>query len=140
MDKSVVLSKLDSLSRCISRVEQKRPVRKADLAQDIDSQDIIMVNLQRAVQLCVDIGAIILSELDRPAPATMSEIFEELYDSGVIGHELTVDMRRSVGFRNIAVHAYRRIDWDIVWVIISEHLDQFRRYAEAVTTFVSRRQ
>ncbi|MBD3391041.1 MAG: DUF86 domain-containing protein [Chitinivibrionales bacterium] len=41
-------------------------------------------------------------------------------------------MRNAVVFRNIAVHAYRRIDWQIVWKIITEHLGDFRAFAEEI--------
>jgi len=39
-----------------------------------------------------------------------------------------------VGFRNIAVHAYRTIDWNIVFDIIQNRLTDFREFARAVGT------
>ena len=53
MDKRLVAEKLDSLFRCIERIESKRPAKKEILADDLDLQDIIAVNLERAVQLTV---------------------------------------------------------------------------------------
>lgn len=43
-------------------------------------------------------------------------------------------MRAAVGFRNIAVHSYREIDWHIVHEIWWQHLDDFRQFARAVST------
>ena len=39
----------------------------------------------------------------------------------------------SVGFRNIAVHAYQQIDWQIVYQIITGKLDDFKKIAQEIT-------
>lgn len=49
MDHDVIARKLDSLSRCVIRIESKRPADARELVSDIDLQDIISVNLERAV-------------------------------------------------------------------------------------------
>ena len=56
MDRDILLRKLDSLARCIRRIESKRPRTIEELNSDIDLQDILSVNLERAVQLCVTSG------------------------------------------------------------------------------------
>jgi len=38
----------------------------------------------------------------------------------------------AVGFRNIAVHAYEAIDWDIVFSIAATHLADFEDLAKTV--------
>ena len=38
-------------------------------------------------------------------------------------------MKKSVGFRNIAVHNYDAIDWHIVHSICRLHLGDFREFA-----------
>ena len=54
MDRLIVSEKLESLRRCLNRIQQKTPLEKETLSQDPDVQDILVVNLTRAVQLCVD--------------------------------------------------------------------------------------
>lgn len=56
MDREVVEQKLESLRRCINRIETKCPVDAATLVADIDLQDVVSLNLSRAVQISVDIG------------------------------------------------------------------------------------
>ena len=41
------------------------------------------MNLSRAVQLCVDIGAHLIADLDVPPPDTMGKTFDTLRDAGV---------------------------------------------------------
>jgi len=46
----------------------------------------------------------------------MAESFETLHSQGVLSDELTLRMKKAVGFRNIAVHAYQEINWEITTV------------------------
>ncbi|WP_304225515.1 DUF86 domain-containing protein [Gracilinema caldarium] len=141
VDRQLVLNKLESILRCIHRIETKRPDTLDQLAQDLDVQDIIIVNIERAVQLSVDICIHWITAQDYPAPKTMGDAFAESARIGIIPLELANKLSKSVGFRNIAVHQYEKIDWSIVYVIIWNKIDDFRQFcgyiSEALDTFKS---
>lgn len=133
MAPQVIDQKLESLRRCLVRIESKQPFDAAQLADDFDLQDIVTLNLTRAVQMAVDIGAHIAASQNQPGPATMAETFEQLYRMGVINADLAVQLKKSVGFRNIAIHNYSTINWQVVHAIIAGHLDDFKDFARAVS-------
>jgi len=137
MDNDVVMNKLESLRRCIQRVQDKTPESVDCLMTDVDAQDSVVLNLQRAVQLCVDIGLHILSDLEAPVPNTMSMTFETLLQAEVLDEGTAKRMTKAVGFRNTAVHAYQEMDWEIVFCIITEHLDDFREFARQILAKMS---
>ncbi|MDD3517881.1 MAG: DUF86 domain-containing protein [Chromatiales bacterium] len=132
MDRSVVEAKLESLRRCLARVREKCPATAESLAQDPDLQDIVAINLTRAVQLGVDIGTHLIAGTESPAPATMGQTFDLLATRGIISADLAIRMKKAVGFRNIAVHNYEAIDWRIVHAIATVNIDDFERYAKVV--------
>jgi len=59
--------------RCLERVRTKTPKDVDELLHDLDLQDVLVLNLSRAVQLCVDIAVHILSERKQPPPETMGK-------------------------------------------------------------------
>ncbi len=132
MDRNVVEAKLESLRRCVERIAAKTPLSADQLAQNPDLQDIIALNLQRAVQLSVDLASHLIAETEARPPSTMAENFEVLKSLQFISPALSERMVNAVGFRNIAVHSYHTIDWNIVYQICSRHLDDFRQFAQAV--------
>lgn len=132
MDREVIEQKIESLRHCVERVRQKCPATADALASDDDAQDILTLNLTRAVQLCVDIGAHLIAGRDNPAPDTMGQTFDVLAELGVISPELAVRMKKAVGFRNIAVHNYEAIDWQIAHAIATRHMSDFTAFATAV--------
>lgn len=140
MDKDVVLNKLESLRRCLKRVQDKTPESCDILIDDYDLQDIIALNLERSVQLSVDIGLHIISDLEVQVPDTMAKTFVVLKQANCLDGAVADRMIKAVGFRNTAVHAYQEIDWNIVYRIITEHLDDFRDFSRQVLGFIDSRQ
>ena len=133
MDRDIVQTKLESLRRCVERITGKSPSSVEELVRDLDLQDIIALNLQRAVQLSVDIASHLIAETDAVPPTTMAENFEVLQKLQIIDQVLAERMAKAVGFRNIAVHSYQAINWNVVYQICRHHLDDFRQFAKAVT-------
>jgi len=136
MDNLVVEQKIESLRKCLVRVEQRCPDTLEDLLSDLDAQDVLVLNLSRAVQLCVDISLHILSGRDQPVPETMGQAFTGLVSEGVIDDELSEKMRKAVGFRNIAIHNYEEINWTIVYAIAKEKLIDFKQFAKQIINVI----
>ncbi len=132
MDALIVVAKLESLRRCVRRIEDRRPASSHVLRNDADLQDILSLNLTRAIQLSVDIASHVLSETGQPVPKTMGEAFDLLADAEIISVDLRKRMRAAVGFRNIAVHSYQAIDWDIVFSIAQHGVEDFRSFARSI--------
>lgn len=132
MDRLIIERKLDSLWRCLERVRSRTPANAKDLLNDLDLQDVLVLNLSRAVQICVDVAVHILSERKQPPPETMGKAFDLLAQEGLLDTELAQRLKKSVGFRNLAVHNYEAIDWAIVHAIATRHLVDFEAFAKAV--------
>jgi uncharacterized protein YutE (UPF0331/DUF86 family) len=98
MNSIVIKTKLESLRKCLDRIESKKPETLDVLLQDIDIQDIIALNLERSIQLCVDIANHILSNLDDSPAITMAESFERLSEKKIIPTELAQNLKKAVGF------------------------------------------
>jgi uncharacterized protein YutE (UPF0331/DUF86 family) len=135
MDPDIISRKLESLARCIHRIEAKRPAAIEQLASDLDLQDILSINLERAVQVCVDIAAHVLTDLDSPPPQTMGEVFTLLAAQSVIDDATAAALRKAVGFRNLSVHAYDQVDWQRVFDIIHHRLHDFRKFAQQIASW-----
>jgi uncharacterized protein YutE (UPF0331/DUF86 family) len=135
MENDVILRKMDSLRRCLKRLEDKVPENWDGIQSDYDLQDILSINLERAVQLSVDIGLQVFVMLSVKPPESMADVFSSLQSLRIVSPELAENLRRAVGFRNIAVHEYEEINWNIVRSICTEYLDDFYYFIKAVLQF-----
>ena len=132
MDRELIEQKLESLRRALQRVSDKCPESIEVLSTDYDAQDIVSLNLTRAVQLSIDIGSHLIACTNYPPPTTMGEVFAVMNHAGFIDAKLAERMKKAVGFRNLAVHNYDAINWAIVYAIATQHLDDFKDFARAV--------
>jgi len=135
MDNSIIINKIERIRRCIARIETKCPESVEALASDLDAQDIVSVNLERAIQSSVDIATHIIASMEISAPDTMGEVFVVLQKRDVISSSVAERMIKSVGFRNIVVHAYHEIDWAVVFAIITKNINDFKDYIRQIAAF-----
>ena len=123
----VILVKIESIEKCIKRIEEKLSFENFDM-EDYDTQDIVVLNLQRACQQSIDLAMFLVAELEIGVPKDSVGAFKLLKNEKIIDEKTFKSMKGMVGFRNIAVHQYQKIDYTIVEIVINKHLEDFRNY------------
>lgn len=136
---SVIQNKIESIRKCVARIENVRPASVERLLDSVDAQDILCLNLERAVQLSVDIATHILAGLESVVPATMADSFRDLQKTGVIDEAIATKMTKAVGFRNIVIHTYKNIDWALVYSIATKAPDDLREFVRQVVRWSERK-
>ncbi|OQY08603.1 MAG: hypothetical protein B6I28_04665 [Fusobacteriia bacterium 4572_132] len=127
----IVFLKIESIEKCLERIEKKLEQDEYNI-EDYDIQDVIVLNLQRACQQSIDLAMFIVSELGLGIPRTSVEAFQKLLDKKIITIENFENMKGMVGFRNIAVHQYQSIDYNIVEYVIKNRLSDFYDFNKAI--------
>jgi uncharacterized protein YutE (UPF0331/DUF86 family) len=131
MADDVVLNKVAIIEHCLKRIGEEYDGRESELISNLTRQDAIILNLLRACEAAIYLAMHIVRIRRLGLPQESREAFRMLQDSGVVDAETAVRMQATVGFRNIAVHNYQKLDLDIVRSILSSHLDDFRRFTAA---------
>lgn len=93
-------------------------------------------SLQVAVEACLDIGRRIISREGFRYPDTNRDVFRVLAEEGVVSNDLLPTLLDMVGFRNLVVHDYARIDDASVYGILRKRLSDFNAFAEAVGSYL----
>ncbi|AGX45150.1 type VII toxin-antitoxin system HepT family RNase toxin [Clostridium saccharobutylicum] len=127
MGKDVILNKIETIERCVNRINEVYDNNPENL-NDYTKQDSIILNIQRACEASIDLAMHIVSEKKLGVPQNSRDSFEALNHNNIIDNELNKKMKSMVGFRNIAVHDYRAINLKVVQIIIESHLKDFEEY------------
>ncbi|MDR4472630.1 MAG: DUF86 domain-containing protein [Nitrospira sp.] len=91
-----------------------------------------MLNLQRACETAIDLAMYVVRQKGLGLPQESREAFALLKKAGLLPAELASRLQRMVGFRNVAIHEYTRLNLDIVHTIITTHLEDFRRFSSTI--------
>ncbi|MGY6554217.1 MAG: type VII toxin-antitoxin system HepT family RNase toxin [Wenzhouxiangella sp.] len=127
----VLLNKKVSLERCVRQVRAYFRLETGQaFAEDYLRQDAIAMNLQRAAELCIDMANHLVRKHKLGLPQESRESFSLLQDAGLIDAELAARLKGMVGFRNVLVHEYRKLDLNLLLDVVEHRLDDLLRFAQ----------
>lgn len=120
----IVLNKKESIERCIRQARSYYALpSELDFEEDYMKQDSIAINLQRACEQCIDLANHTIKARKLGLPKDSKESFTLLAAARVIPGELAKHLEGMVGFRNILVHQYQRMEIGLMVQVIEHHLD-----------------
>jgi uncharacterized protein YutE (UPF0331/DUF86 family) len=120
----VVVQKLATIDRCLRAI-------RGYIAGDLDRLhepmvlDAVVLNIQRACEQAIDAACREVSRLGLGVPVDSADAFSLLERERLLSPPLAERMRRMVGFRNVAVHEYRRLDPAVVRTVVEYRLGDF---------------
>jgi uncharacterized protein YutE (UPF0331/DUF86 family) len=62
LDRSLLLRRLAVTRGCLQRIQSKQALSQSQFLADADAQDVVLRNLQVAIQACLDCASHIISE------------------------------------------------------------------------------
>lgn len=106
------------------------------IGADRKQQEKAHYEIERQVQLCVDlcisIAKRIISSEGKRVPETFAEAFEILYKLKWVPKGLSEKMKRAVGLRNIIIHEYEDLDYDLFFDGLGEGYRSFRSFERVI--------
>lgn len=132
MQNDIVVQKFDSIKNCLKNISDAYPASRAEFLGSYVIQNSVVLDLQRAVQCSIDAGSHIVRVKKLSVPTDSKDIFEALYQNKIITRKTKERMIKMVGFRNIAVHEYKKLDLNIIMSVVENHLIDFEKFMQEV--------
>jgi uncharacterized protein YutE (UPF0331/DUF86 family) len=108
----------------------ERSVRRA--REEYGADDAIILNLQRACESSIDAAMHLVRVHRLGIPQETREAFDLLEAAGRLDASLAARLKKMVGFRNVAVHDYQKLNLDIVRHILVDRLDDFLEFTRVL--------
>jgi uncharacterized protein YutE (UPF0331/DUF86 family) len=128
VERDIVLAKAATIERCLVRVVEVR-ARPAGGLLPVDVEDIVVLNVTRAVQAAAGLAAHVVAAEGYGLPDSLAAGFTLLERQGILDADLASKMRAAMGCRNVAVHDYAAVNPRVVEAIATRHVDDVRRFA-----------
>ena len=129
----IVLNKKESIERCIKQVQTYYGL-PSDLpfAEDYLRQDAVALNIQRACEQCIDLANYMIKVRKLGLPKDSRESFRLLASNRIIPADLARGLEGMVGFRNVLVHEYQRMDIHLMIEVIENRLDDLLLFTDII--------
>lgn len=132
MKDDIIVNKTQTIVRCILRVKEEYTAASENFFNDFSRQDSVVLNLQRAAQTAIDLAAHIVRVQGLNAPKETKDLFVTLHQNKIISEQSSSRMIKMVGFRNIAIHEYRKLDLNQVVSIVTKNLTDFEQFMQEI--------
>ena len=132
VDRDLILRKLADLDLYLTQLAPYRELDVAGYNADWRTQRIVERTLHLAIETCMDVADHIVADRRLKVPETGAATFESLGEAKMLPPELATSLARMVGFRNILVHDYARVDPAIVVRVLRTDLSDLERFRDAV--------
>lgn len=124
----VLINKAATIERCVNRAREEYNKDPATFATDFTRQDAAILNIQRACEAALDMGQHLIRKHKLGVPQSSRDVFALLAGAGFIPTELADNLKKMVGFRNIAVHEYQRLQVPVAEMVILHRLQDFQLF------------
>lgn len=132
MADDVLINKAATIERCVKRAREEYDKDPRTFASDHTRQDAAILNIQRACEAALDMAHHLVRREQLGVPQSARDVFDLLAQGNWITPELAGNLKKMVGFRNVAVHDYQALQLSITVAIISRHLDDFLAFGTAM--------
>lgn len=136
VDRDLVLRKIADLDEYLVQLADYRSLDLETYQRDWKTQRIVERTLHLVVETCMDVADHIVADERLRIPDTGAAAFEALGERGLISPDLAKAPGRMVGFRNILVHEYARLDAGIVLRVLQRDLADVQTFREAVLRYL----
>lgn len=128
--------RIEKLKEYIVILEQFRDVTVVQLEKDTVKRGALERYLQLAIEACIDIAELIISDQRLTTPSTAKEAIEILGREGIVDEAFASDFSKAVGVRNILIHDYLELDYELLLNNLKENLSDFHRFIKGVLQFL----
>ena len=132
MGDDVLLNKAAAIERAVRRVREEYAGDPRNLIENPTRQDAIILNLQRACESSIDAAMHLVRVRRLGVPQETRDAFVLLEQAGLLDPHLADRLKKMVGFRNVAIHDYQKLNLEIVRRIVVEHLDDFLAFTQVL--------
>ncbi|MDX8394401.1 MAG: DUF86 domain-containing protein [Mariprofundales bacterium] len=131
---NVLLNKAAIIERCLKRIDDEYSGHEYELESNFLRQDSIILNLQRACEAAIDAAMHVVRVYKLGIPQQSIDAFDMMNKASLLDKESAIRMQSMVGFRNVAVHDYQKVNFVILRSILNEHLGDFQIFSSQLIT------
>lgn len=132
VDRDVLRAKTERVLHHVARLRARAPLAPADLQTDEDLLNLVAMDLQQAVQACIDLAVHGCADDGLGLPTGPADAFARLARAGTIDAALATRLAGAAGLRNLIVHRYGDLDCARLAAVVQYDLGDLEGFVAAM--------
>ncbi|EKE06378.1 MAG: hypothetical protein ACD_19C00015G0010 [uncultured bacterium] len=130
--------RLKKLLQYVNKLKKYQGITSDELIKDSDKRDIIERNLHLACEIVIDTANSLNSEFRLPPPTDNKFAIMTLGEAGILEKKFADELSGLAPFRNVLVHDYLELDFQIVADVLNNKLDDFVMFSKIIAEFLQK--
>jgi uncharacterized protein YutE (UPF0331/DUF86 family) len=131
-NKTIIENKISAIKKYLKIAAGYKKYAQKKLEGDASLRGAVERYLYLAAQATIDLAEAVIAYKNFRKPQTMSESFEILKEEDIINAELSQEMIKMVGFRNVMAHDYERVNYAIVYNVLQNGAEDIEKFIKVV--------
>lgn len=132
---NVLENKVSSVKKYLRILSRYSDLKKDEIVKDIDKKGAVERYLYLVVQAAIDLAEAVISYKKLRKPLTFSENFDILCEEHLISEDLCSKLISMAGFRDVLAHEYEKMDYDILYKVLTGGLTDIEEFVKIVEKF-----
>ncbi len=138
MRADIIRTKIKEIEESLKLVENNMP----ESFEKFSNLGLVKDGMYKRLEFCIEnvfnICAIVNTDLELGIPESDENIVENLTKNKVISKDLGENLKSMKGFRNILVHRYGKINDEMAYNIMIDHLQDFSDFIKEILHFIEK--
>lgn len=138
MRADIIRTKIKEIEESLKLVEDNMP----ESFEKFSNLGLVKDGMYKRLEFCIEnvfnICAIVNTDLELGIPESDENIVENLTKNKVISKDLGENLKSMKGFRNILVHRYGKINDEMAYNIMIDHLQDFSDFIKEILHFIEK--
>jgi len=130
--------RLKKLLQYVNKLKKYQGITSDELVKDSDKRDVVERNLHLACEIVIDIANNLNSEFRLPPPSDNKFAIMTLGEAGILEKKFAEELSGLAPFRNVLVHDYLEVNYEIVVNVLNNKLDDFLKFAKIIAEFLQK--
>ena len=136
LDNDRILEKIDEMENYLRELEEYLPEQEEDYLNNSLRKRACERAFQLASENLLDICNLIISEKGFGMPSDSKDSVRKLAENRVLPASLSTRLEELVGFRNLLVHQYGRVDDSRSYSYLNMELKDFYEFIEIIDRYI----
>ena len=132
----IIRTKIKEIEESLKLVKNNFP----ETYEEFASMGLVKDGMYKRLEFCIEnvfnICAVINTDLERGIAESDENIVDNLTSNKIISKNLGENLKSMKGFRNILVHRYGKINDELAYNIMNDHLKDFSDFIKEILYFI----
>lgn len=133
-----ITSKFTHLREYLKHLHEIQKVNRKSFVNDYHFYGLAERYFQLAIEVVLDVSKMLIRANRFPPPETNKEVLSILYEYKILPRALFYRLDGVIGFRNVLVHDYEKINRNKVYDKLQKNLQDFVDFKNAIMKYLNR--